>query len=261
MNYVFIIDIDGTMIGNCHYQLALYNFMLYCKKQNVKFNIDDYMRKVYNQDNKLLRPYFLYFMKKMKQHYKNVYFYVYTSSVKDWANKEISYIEKENNIKFNRPIFTRDDCLTNGNPKSILHIKNKIKIKGDYQLLIIDNWEVYRDMTDYLLICPTYDYTIYENLWDYLPVKHYDDLLINDYIKYYVQDNEMPPFKNNNVNQREKAIAYKWLYKINNKINKKNQKELNDLFWKNLTDYLINNNITEFNKYSIKTLNDIIKVL
>ena len=262
MNYIFVIDIDGTMIGNCTYQALLYKFILYCKKSNINININEYIHKIYNQDNKLLRPFFIYFMKKIKQYYKNVYFYVYTSSNKDWANKEISFIEKENNIKFNRPIFTRDDCIIIDNlyKKSVLHIIKKIKIKGEYQLMIIDNLNVYSDMIDNLLLCPTYNYTIYENLWDYLPIKHYNDLLINEYIKKKINIT-MPPYNNNiNLNQREKTLSYKWLYKFNNKINKKNKKDLNDLFWKNLTDYLINNNITEFNKKTIKTINNIIDI-
>jgi hypothetical protein len=109
--YVFIIDLDSTIIGDCSYQLQLYNIAKIMNSSKQLININKILSSYYNEKSKLVRPYFVYFINKMRELYKNdVYFYVYTASSKDWANIQIKLIEKENNIKLNRPVFTREEC-------------------------------------------------------------------------------------------------------------------------------------------------------
>jgi len=93
----------------------------------------------------------------IKKFYSSSFIFVYTASEKTWANKEIAIIEKQNNIKFNRPIFTRDNCIIDKNGmikksvnKIIPHLLKTMKVKKDYdiskKLLIIDNNPTFVDL-------------------------------------------------------------------------------------------------------------------
>ena len=85
--YVFIIDLDATIIGDCKYQLELYKQYVLLKSKGIKININKSFINYYHEKEKLCRPYFVYFINKMKELYKNnVYFYVYTASSHEWAN-------------------------------------------------------------------------------------------------------------------------------------------------------------------------------
>ena len=125
--YVFIIDLDSTIIGDCSYQLQLYNIAKIMNNGNRQLiNINKILSSYYNEKSKLVRPFFVYFINKMRELYKqDVYFYVYTASSKDWANLQIKLIEKENNIKLSRPIFTREECKEFKNKKLQTYSKSR----------------------------------------------------------------------------------------------------------------------------------------
>ena len=110
-NYVFIIDLDGTIIGDCIYQVELYKLSLILNKLKIKIKINDILKDCYKEKTKLIRPYFKLFLEKMREIYPSSHFYIYTASEKKWAEKELMIIEKVLNFKFNRPIFTRNDCI------------------------------------------------------------------------------------------------------------------------------------------------------
>ena len=173
--YIFVIDLDGTIIGNCTYQCDIYNIMELIKsskkKDLNKYKIlcDKSLNDSYNDKSLLIRPHFFYFVQSMKKLYPQSYFYIYTASEKKWAIKEISIIEKNNNFKFDRPLFTRDNCIIDnyGNIKKSITkilplIKKNVKMPASYDikkhLLIIDNNPTFIDYKDNLLLCPTYNY-------------------------------------------------------------------------------------------------------
>lgn len=246
--YIFILDLDGTIIGDCKYLCELYNLGNILKKSNFCKNI---LQKAYNSEkSKLIRPYFLYFYKNIKKIFPNSKFYIYTASCKKWAYKEISIIEKQNNIKFNRPIYTRDDCILKNNgerKKSIIKIlKNKYK---NEEIIIIDNNNNYIDNTDKIIKCPTYNYQLFYNLWDYIPNK-INSKELKTYIEYLINNKLLSPFNNNSNNIRTKIKAYKWLYKQCNTININK-----DYFWKKITKIIIKNDIKNFDKNIIKQIN------
>jgi hypothetical protein len=218
----------------------------------------------YNLQSKLLRPYFATFMTDMKRIFPNSYFFIYTASEKTWANKEILIIEKQNNIKFNRPIFTRDNCIKDnmGNiKKSVIkilpQILKAIKMPKTHSItnniIIIDNNPTFVDYTDNLLICPTYDYLKFHNLWENIPheyakiseLKHFVSKLISNK-KIYV--------KNNPANTIILEKFHRWLYRKYKKINKFNSKYENDSFWLNLSTLIKHHNITAFNKKTVHLL-------
>jgi len=147
--YIFILDLDGTIIGDCSYQCDVYNIQeiirktLVVKKKDMnklelgaisrhKTLCDKSLNECYNSCSKLVRPFFGIFISKMRKMFPNSHFFVYTASEKTWALKEINIIEKQNKIKFNRPIFTRDNCILDqfGNLKKSVakYIANNFKI-------------------------------------------------------------------------------------------------------------------------------------
>lgn len=259
-NYIFIIDLDGTIIGDCKYQNYLYNIKIILDKFNIKYDIQNDIKEAYSNNSLLIRPYFTYFITKMKSFFPSSYFYIYTSSLKEWALKEISLIEKQNNIKFNRPIFTRDNCiLTNDGKykKCISTILKNNKIKNS-QILIIDNNDTFIDMKDNLILCPSYNYIFFQDIWNYIPSNAYSCHKCLNYLNKIINLDYISPYNVNDLNHKNKTLAYKWLYKKCYNINKKNKKYIKDLFWKKLADYIILNNINDFNKTNINLINNYI---
>jgi len=258
-NYVFILDLDGTIIGNCAYQAILYKISLILNKLKIKIKINNILEEYYNEKSKLIRPFFVYFMEKMRIIFPNSYFYIYTASTKKWAEKEISIIEKTLNIKFNRPIFTRDDCLkieaeeVNAIKKSIEHIKKKIKVKNP-QILIIDDNNVYIDNNDKLILCKKYNYTSFCNLWEYIPMEKITNKIFINYLNTLINDKMLNP-NNNYSNIKKMAQTYKWLYEECLSHTKKNKQYKKDNFWFKLTNLIIDNKIRSFNSTTIKFLN------
>jgi len=265
--YIFIIDLDGTIIGNCSYQCDIYNIMelikAYDKKNFNKCKVlcEKYLNESYGEKSLLIRPHFFHFIQSMKKIYPNSYFYVYTASEKKWANKEISIIEKNNNFKFDRPLLTRDNCIIDscGNIKKSVNkilplIKKNIKFSNTYDikkhLLIIDNNPTFIDYKENLLICPSYNYVKFNNLKDIIPeeitcgnIKHY----INKLTK------EQRMCRNyNNPDCMEKT--YKWLYKKCRKINKYNSKYMNDSFWSDLVILIKNYNIKQYTSKNVEMM-------
>jgi hypothetical protein len=276
--YIFLLDLDGTIIGDCTYQCDIYNIQEIIKKNIVLKNTsinsielakykslcDKMLDNCYNLQSKLLRPNFAKFMSEMKKLYPNSFFFIYTASEKTWANKEILIIEKQNNIKFNRPIFTRDNCLkdNNGNiKKSVIKILpqllKSIKMPKTHSIvnniMIIDNNPTFVDYTDNLLICPTYDYLKFHNLWENIPHEYTKISELKHFVSRLIMNKKMY-IKNNPSNTIILEKLHKWLYRKYKKINKYNSKYDNDTFWLNLATLIKHHNISAFNKKSIHML-------
>jgi len=249
--YIFVLDLDSTIIGNCKFQLIYYKYMSIIN--NNKNNINNILSPYYNQDVKLIRPDFINFIKKMREIYKNnVYFYIYTASSEDWANIQIKLIEKNNNIKFNRPIFTRNDCYMENNNlyKDINKITNKIKIK-DYNIIIIDDNEVYKEYNKFLIKCKPYLYSIF---CDYqLTNLDFEKLPMN--IRKKIINIIKCPKSFSHCTDINKIKLYKWLYNKCKKTYKQNKEFENDKFWCKLTKLIEVNKITDYNEDTIKQLN------
>ena len=264
--HIFILDLDGTIIGDCSYQCEIFNIQNILMKNKVHGTVDcnKSLKECYQTCSKLIRPDFKYFMNNMSSIYNNCSFYIYTASEKTWALKEIAIIEKENNIKFNRPIFTRDNCIkgSDGNmyksvekvlPTILKNCKlNKIKnikllIKPN--ILVIDNNPTFIDYTDNLLLCPTYDYIKFNNLWDLIPDNYSDIKELKNYVNTLVAEKKLYSKKGKKDKMMEKV--HKWLYKKYRGVNKLNSKFENDTFWKDLTNIIIKNKIFVFNRKNI----------
>ena len=95
-----------------------------------KFNISEFRQKLAKT---LIRPYVVDFLKR-----NDTEFFIYSAGTKVWVEFIIKQIEIITKIKFNRPLFTRDDCLTDFK-KCINHIKPKIEkvMKRKYNIELI----------------------------------------------------------------------------------------------------------------------------
>jgi len=255
-NYIFILDLDKTIIGDCIYQSELYKISIILAKLGIKIKINDILESQYTEKTKLIRPNFTKFINTMKELFNNnCYFYIYTASEKKWAHKQISIIEKNLNINFNRPIFTRNDCdkIIEDDKiyymKSIDKIKKKIKIQNP-ELIIIDDKEIYIDNSSQLIRCNIYNYKLFCNYWDYIPINKVNNKIFLDYLSSLIKEDRLNPlYKTHNIKQQ--IEYYKWLCDKCTKIHNVNKKYKEDNFWLNLTKIIYENNIKYFNPTSI----------
>lgn len=266
---IFILDLDGTIIGDCSYQVILYNIEEICKKYKIKSTSDNILLNCYRPESKLIRPFFKYFIAYIRKHYPHSLFYVYTASDKAWAYKEISMIEKTHNFKFNRPIFTREDCIKDSYGqyrKSVKKILPKI-VRGNKKyniqsnkILVIDNNSTFIDYSSNFLLCPSYNYVLFCDVWEKMKKEYLKIMEIYQIIKDLIANNKICRYCNWKTNPERiidmKALEnkHRWLYKKHKKINQENKKYIGDTFWKNLAHTIIDKNITSFDKGSVETL-------
>ena len=258
--YIFVLDLDSTIIGNCKFQLIYYKYMNIINSNPNKTAINNTLTPYYKEDIKLIRPDFINFIKKMREIYKNnVYFYIYTASSEDWADIQIKLIEKNNNIKFNRPIFTRKDCYIENNNlyKDIKHLITKIKIKiKDYDIIIIDDNEVYKEYNKFLIKCKPYHYTIF---CDY-QLTNLDLEKLPETIRKKIINIIKCPKSFSHCTDINKIKLYKWLYNKCKKTYKLNKEYENDKFWSKLLKLIEVNKIDKYNEDTIKQLSKLSNV-
>lgn len=275
--YVFVIDIDGTMIGDCSYQSQRYSLLSMLRKMGYKVPAVSSCSHAYTPDQLLVRPGFSTFIKTMKKMYPKAYFYVYTASQKDWATQEISWIEKQNGIQFRRPLFTRPDCVIDGSNnyrkslnKILPRIMRSLSRKGEKpltkqeqsyivenQLMIIDNNAVFLDRTDRLLLCPDYKFTLFEPLLDLIPDEAMKNSSVQQQVLSLINQNMVCPAPQG-VSDRTEVFAsqYLWLAKQCKSIAEMNLFYKTDDFWGYISKIILKNNIRSFSPAIIKQLQE-----
>jgi hypothetical protein len=275
--YVFVIDIDGTMIGNCSYQSQRYSLLNILRKMGYKVPSIASCSQAYSPQQALVRPGFSTFIKAMKKMYPKVYFYIYTASHKDWATQEVAWIEKLHGIQFKRPLFTRPDCVVDGTgnyrkslQKILPRIMRSLTKKGERaltkneqayivenQLMIIDNNAVFLDRTDKLLLCPDYNYTLFEPLLDLIPEEAMANSSVQQHVISLINQNMVCPAPQG-VSDRTEVFAnqYLWLAKQCKNIAEMNNIYKMDDFWIYITKIILKNKIKTFNATIIKQLQE-----
>ena len=261
---VFILDLDGTLIGNVKY-LALENALM------EKFNIE-YEKKYIRSDLKtrLLRPYFKVFFNNIQKRYPNSEFFIYTSSTEKWAKIVINNIEKIMNIKFNRPIFSRKNCVYDKNSniytKDINLINNIVfnRIKNKYNITkpsevnyyVVDNsHSVYKNSNkNFLIECPDYEYIKHVNFLRKFPKKMLDTYYPTIF-NYLTKNYGIP--KIDTTNKSRALLTYKkFLRNLHENIVKHNIECCNDHYWLNLNRIINGMNLNIDNHLNIKTINN-----
>ena len=196
--FVILLDLDHTIQGNICPQLEesnLHKIINYQNPNSSKIKPD--IKNVGNDfANGLLRPNFKRFIKRMKDHFPNVEFFIYTAFNNDWAKYLVKIIETTIGITFNKKVFTRNDCIfdpvTNHYYKSIKTItpyvfgtlKKEYKLVGNKHsyvfkhIVLIDNNQVLRnEETRHLIKCPCYNYKVVINIFRSIP----DDVVKRNY--------------------------------------------------------------------------------
>lgn len=169
---VFFIDIDGTLIGDVTPQVCEWEIVEAIDKSKITGFRNSLVDVLVNG---LLRPQIADFIIGMKQRYDHVEFYVFTASDVRWANFVVPCIEKAIGFKFNRPIFTRENCIDQKKsldciiPKVVRGLKKKYP-KISMRMLrsrvaLIDNNDVLVPCESHRCIrAPTYSFIYYNDV-------------------------------------------------------------------------------------------------
>ena len=172
---VIVLDLDGTIIGDIRHQITTYDIHDTIKQSGGKmqYNFKDYKSKL---KDGIIRPFFCEFVRRLKQEIPRIEFFVYTASEQKWAVHIINHVEKTCSVKFNRPLFTRKDCIVHNSifSKSLAKIKPQIAktLKRKYgpvnlenRILVIDNTDIFlKEDQPYQILCETYNFEYPENI-------------------------------------------------------------------------------------------------
>lgn len=261
---IIIIDLDGTIIGDISPQIMTFDLSKNFKMAGYKFSHDlaDLRSKL---KNGLVRPFFAEFISSISKTMP-VEFFVYTASEKSWAELVIKNIEASHNIRFNRPIFSRQYCIYSDKDKEykkslslirptiIRFLKRKYHITFNKQdleksIMIVDNTNVYHSNDQkHLLLCPTYNYRIPENLVSFIKLdqykKHY--MIINNTLNKY-----MSLSNTSDYTTFERDFYRYYLSFLDTQI-KNNMRYSHDRFWMYLRDIIMTKNIRRFDETSLK---------
>ena len=279
--YIFVLDWDGTIAGRVDFQSQQFTLHKTLKQHGFKPVRQHAIPPAFYPNAKLIRPGFANFIKTMQKMYGEVYFFVYTASEKTWAHQEITWVEKTHDIQIMRPIFTREDCVIDqsGNYRKSLakvfprmiraiskhgHNQHTFTPKErqyvlEKQTIIIDNNAVYTDRPDKLLLCPDYNYTVFENLLHGVPMEARKHPQVQQIIYGFVNQGLLCPLPSKHEDGM-KALArqYKWLATKCQALIDINAAFENDDFWKRLKHLIIQNSLKMFTPSIIKQLQDAI---
>jgi hypothetical protein len=267
---LIIIDLDGTIIGDITPQIISFELVKTLRRSSLKypFDVKDFKQKL---KSGLLRPHFESFIKGLNSTVPNVEFFVYTASEKIWAEFVIKNIESIIGFKFNRPIFSRNFCVSQDREyrkanqyvmpsisKCLKKKYGKVFDKKDLakNMLIIDNNNVYHlhDQRN-LLICPTYNYRVPENVAGNIKQELFkaNSGVINNILRKYV------PISNTHDYISFQKEFYSYYLQYLTLVLKSNVKYVNDKFWVILKDIIISQNITRFDEKNVKLVNSMMR--
>ena len=263
---VVILDLDGTIIGDISPQITSFELAKSMKSSGAKYSQDtsDFKAKL---KVGLVRPFFDTFIKSLSANHIPVEFFIYTASEKSWAEYVVKNIESTFNIKFNRPVFTRQYCFFDAKDREykkslslvrstlLKALRKKYSVHFTKQdisknLLIIDNNNVYHPNDQkHLLLCPTYNYRVPENVVigmkqdtykTYYQVIH---SVLKKTIPFLTLSHDFYTF--------QKEFYTYYVSFIENQT-KSNNRYIQDKFWLLLRDTIVSNNIRRFDETSIK---------
>lgn len=235
---VFVLDMDGTIVGDAN--------NLLCKASvQGKFCPDD----AYFKHSGIIRPHFESFLKTIQ--YAGAQVYVYTAAEKKWATNVIKAVEKALDVKFNRPLFTRAECLRVDGVfrKSLDKITPRLvkKHSGLKQnnIVLIDNNDVIVPTSDHRCIrCPTYSYL------PCLDVLRHEANIYETYQKHaaILYNFGFLTKPNFSCVQTFFANYYGLLARQMYESVKNKQMAMADTFWLQMETYFRSNNVKEFDK-------------
>jgi len=169
---VLFIDIDGTLVGDVTPQVCEWEIIETVDKSKLssfRCNLIDILI------HGLLRPNIADFLTGVKRIIPDIEFFVFTASDMRWANFLVPCIEKAIDIKFNRPIFTRNHCIDQRKsldcvlPHVLRRLKKqhpKISMKSMRErIALVDNNDVLVPCESHRCIkVPTYGFAYYTDI-------------------------------------------------------------------------------------------------
>lgn len=184
--FVFIFDIDSTIIGHIHYiynEYKLHEIMKNkCQTKLYSADKETDCNKMINYNSlfksMLIRPYFVDFVNFIRERFSPCEMFLYTMSTHNIIHDFfIDHFERETGIRFNRPIFTRDDAVLRS--KSIFYVIPRIEkcLKERYEnidmrqiirsnlIFIDDRIDNIYDLKSKQLVCPPYQYTVFYDIF------------------------------------------------------------------------------------------------
>jgi hypothetical protein len=256
---VILLDIDGTLIGDISPQVVMYELKKRLKLPYSARNLHDQL------NNGIIRPNFNAFFNDLKDH--GVEFFIYTASEKKWAEHIVKQIETTTGVKFNRPLFTRNNCLlVNGEyKKSITHVlpsvikcltnkyNNLTTASLRNMVMAIDNNNVYNTSDrKNLLLCDTYQYSSPENVPCFVNKMLFDQhhsVVMSILSSYY------PYMKyTTNYMKFEKQYYIHYIQMLDKSLKLKGTSSLDTLF-KTIRNFIVGKNVLTFNENVVQYLN------
>jgi len=275
--YVFILDLDGTIVGSVEFQVSRYSLIQTLKKHGLKAPAQKEVPEAYYREELLIRPGFLECIQTLKSNFQWCHIFIYTASEKKWANHEIQWIEKSLGISFEKPIFTRSDCVIQANGsirKSLRKIlprifrtlsrqKNLTPHEKEYiiknQLMIIDDNSVYLDAQERILLCASYNYLYCENILEGIDNQSLSHPSIREEYTGLVKEGLVHPhaYDEGKDHHTKKASIHLWMAEKCKMVFQRNQPYHKDVFWKKLRHIIIKNNIIRFSSQIIHQLQNL----
>lgn len=266
-----LLDIDGTLIGDITPQVILFEILERLKYtlktqhgKPLRMSIDSTALQSKLQDG-IIRPHFKNYFNDLKSH--GVETFIYTASEKKWAEFLIKNIEQCMGVKFNRPIFTRNNCkiIKGEYMKSISYVRPSIikSLNKKYgakftdtknRIMAIDNKivYVYEDLP-YLVSCKTYKYRIPENIPTIIKKdvyeKHFKDInaVLNIYHKNFKEFRNYMRF--------EKQFYFHYIDSLSNTIEMRDECQ-SDIFFKIVGACITHKNMQVFNDNAVTYINN-----
>ena len=127
----------------------------------------------------------------------------------------------------------------------------------DTHLVVIDNNAVYNDRSDKLLLCPDYNYTVFENLLTLIPKEVRKEPLIQQLIFGLINNGYMCKLPDDNEDgMAALSNQYTWLATKCKSLHDQNKAYAHDDFWKHLAKMIVKNKVYEYTPSIIKQLQD-----
>jgi hypothetical protein len=263
---VVLLDLDGTIIGDITQQIASFELAKSLKASGIKSIIDKNDLKA-KLKNGLVRPFFDTFIKALNTSHTPFEIFIYTASEKTWAEYVIKNIESIYNFKFNRPIFSRQFCMFDVKdreykksislirPTLLKALKKKYSVSFSKQdishnIVIIDNNNVYQSNDQkHLLLCPTYNYRVPENVASFIKESLYKSYyqVIYQILKKYVPTLQLT----SNYYQFQQQFYSYYVSFIETQM-KNNGRYIQDKYWLYLKETILGSNIRRFDESSVK---------
>lgn len=266
--FIFIFDIDGTIIGYIHQQILEWELLNIIDNSLInKFDITE------DLNNGMLRPYFKEFIDFINKKYKNVEIFVYTNSTFKWATYGIiPNIQKTINNKINKPYFTRND--SNSSQKLLGNLydtiieqliskypslkldKNKEFVFKNQLVFIDDIKDNLKDYPQKQILCPEYNYIdIYDiknRLIDKYDIK--EEAFDNEIVFNFFEEKRLPFYnKKGSIYQQDKYFQELLELRL---LRKKEVLNIEDTFFKSLITIMDEEKTMKLDDNIIKNINE-----